>query len=80
LLDEGYSLKEVGRQIGCNASSVMRCRDARRRGGNDALQVRFTLGRPLKLAAARPKKLVRLLLKGPLAQGHRTNLWTTALN
>jgi len=32
LLDEGYSLNEVGRQIGCNASSVMRWRDARRQG------------------------------------------------
>jgi len=29
LLDSGYSLNEVGRRIGCNASSVMRWRDAR---------------------------------------------------
>ncbi len=78
LLDEGCSLNEVGRQIGCNASSVMRWRDARRQGGDEALQVRFSPGRPLKLAATRRKKLVRLLLKGPLAQGYRTNLWTTA--
>ena len=28
LLDSGYSLNEVGRRIGCNASSVMRWRDA----------------------------------------------------
>jgi transposase len=32
----------------------------------------------LKLDAAKRKKLVRLLLKGPMAQGCRTNLWTTA--
>src|SRR6266704_6248071 len=31
LLDSGYSLNEVGRRIGCNASSVMRWRDTRRR-------------------------------------------------
>jgi transposase len=78
LLDEGYSLNEVGRQIGCNASSVMRWRDARRRGGDEALQVRFSPGRPLKLDVMQRKKLVRLLLKGPLAQGYRTNLWTAA--
>jgi transposase len=78
LLDDGYSLNEVGRQIGCNASSVMRWRDARRQGGDEALQVRFSPGRPLKLSATLRKKLVRLLLKGPLAQGYRTNLWTTA--
>ena len=28
LLDEGYLLNEVGRQIGCSASSVSRSRDA----------------------------------------------------
>src|ERR1035441_472238 len=78
LLDEGLSLNEVGRRIGCNLSSVMRGRDARRQGGADALQVRFSPGRPLKLGPSQRKRLVRLLLKGPMAQGYRTNLWTTA--
>lgn len=78
LLDAGQSLNEVGRQIGCNPSSVMRWRDARRRGGSGALHVRFSPGRPLKLALVQRKRLVRLLLKGPMAQGYRTNLWTTA--
>ena len=78
LLDDGLSLNEVGRQIGCNPSSVMRWRDARRHGGLDALQVRFSPGRPLKLVVAERKRLVPLLLKGPMAQDYRTNLWTTA--
>ena len=78
LLDEGNSLNEVGRRIGCNPSSVMRWRDARRWGGAGALQVRFSPGRPAKLIASEQKRLVRLLLKGPMAQGYRTNLWTTA--
>jgi transposase len=78
LLDSGYSLNEVGRRIGCNPSSVMRWRDARRRGGARALEVRFSPGRPWKLDPAQRKRLVRLLLKGPMAQGYRTNLWTTA--
>jgi transposase len=55
----------------------MRWRDARRQG-REALQVRYSPGRPLKLAATQRKKLIRLLLKEPLAQGYRTNLWTTA--
>lgn len=42
------------------------------------MQVRFSPGRPLKLAASQRKRLVRLLLKGPMAQGYRTKLWTTA--
>lgn len=78
LLDAGHSLNEVGRRIGCNASSVMRWRDARRRGGSGALRVRFSPGRPLKLDEAERKRLVRLLLKGSTAYGYRTNLWTTA--
>ena len=78
LLDSGYSLNEVGRRIGCHASSVMRWRNARRRGGAQALRVRCSPGRPLKLDQAKRKRLVNLLLQGPIAHGYRTNLWTTA--
>ena len=78
LLDEGYSLNEVGKLVGCNASSVMRWRDARRRGGSKALRVRFSPGRPLKLNPKHRKRLVQVLLRGPLAKGYTTNLWTTA--
>src|SRR5437667_8953972 len=49
LLDLGLSLNEVGRRIRSSASSVMRWRDARRRGGAKALKVRFSPGRPWKL-------------------------------
>jgi len=38
LLDSGCSLNEVGRRIGCNASSVMRWRDARRRRGAEGCE------------------------------------------
>lgn len=78
LLDSGCSLNEVGRRIGCAAVSVMRWRDARRRGGEQAFEVRYSPGRPPKLDAARRKRLVRLLVKGATAHGWRTNLWTTA--
>ena len=45
LLRAGYSLHETGRRIGCNASSVMRWRDAWRRGGAKAFAGAF-LSRP----------------------------------
>ena len=78
LLDSGCSLHEVGRRIGCNASSVLRWRDTRRRGGAKALRIRYSPGRLLKLDRVQRKGLVDLLLQGPIAHGYRTNLWTTA--
>jgi transposase len=77
LLDSGCSLNEVGRRIGCDASSVMRWRDSRRRGGEKALRVRYSPGRPPKLGPSQGKRLIRLLLRGAMAHGYRTNLWTT---
>jgi len=78
LLKTGLSLNEVGRRIHCAASSVMRWFKAWRRGGAKALRVGASPGRPPKLSAAERRRLVRLLLQGPLAHGYRTNLWTTA--
>src|SRR5207245_10210322 len=78
LLDSGYSLNEVGRRIGCNPSSVMRWRDARRRGGAKALRVRSSPGRPLTLELRHRRRLVNLLLQGPMMHGYGTNLCTTA--
>lgn len=76
LLDEGRSLHEVARRIDCHASSVLRWRDARVRLGEKAFEVRTSPGRPARLTTSQKRKLVRLLLKGPMAQGHPTDLWT----
>jgi transposase len=78
LLDKGHSLNEVGRRVGCAPSSVMRWRDARRRGGKKALIVRRASGRPPKLTPAQQRRLVKLLLKGAMKFGYATDLWTTA--
>jgi transposase len=78
LLDEGRSLNEVARLIDCAPSSVMRWRNRRRRGGEKALKVRVSPGRPPKLSLARCRKLLRLLLEGAMASGYSTQLWTTA--
>lgn len=77
LLQQGLSLNEVARRIGCNASSVMRWRDAMARGGTDALKPKEVPGRPAKLTARQKQRLVRYLAQGPLAHGYRTDLWTT---
>ena len=77
LLEQGYSLHEVARGIGCNASSVMRWRDACATGGTDALCAKPVPGRPPKLSAKQKKRLVGYLLQGAMAHGYRTELWTT---
>jgi len=76
LLDEGYSLNEVARRMDCQASSVMRWRDARDRLGEQAFEVGASPGRPPRLTGAQKRKLVRLLLQGPMAHGYSTDLWT----
>jgi transposase len=77
LLDQGLSLHDVARQIGCSASSVMRWRDQRDAIGEGVFQVRASPGRPRKLTERERRRLVKLLLQGPLAHGYRTDLWTT---
>src|SRR5437879_10646454 len=78
LLDSGYSLNEAGRRIGRNASSVMRWRDARRRSGEQGLRVRFSPGRPLKMDRKPRRRLVTLLVRGPIMPVPRTNSRTAA--
>ena len=78
LWDTGLSLNEVGRRIRCAPSSVLRWLRARRRGGAEALRVRFSPGRPLQLGVRQRRRLLKLLVKGPPAHGYRTQLWTTA--
>lgn len=77
LLKQKLSLHEIARRIGCHASSVLRWREALRSGGVDALKAKPAPGRPCRLTAKQKARLVRLLSQGAMAQGYRTELWTT---
>ncbi len=77
LLKQELSLNEVARQIGCNASSVMRWRDMLQQRGEAALKPKPTPGRPPRLNEERKQRLVQCLLQGPMNYGYRTDLWTT---
>ena len=77
LLEQGLSLNEVARRIGCHASSVMRWRNVVDEAGTKGLEPKPVPGRPPKLQAKQKTKLIQALLKGAMAHGYRTDLWTT---
>lgn len=78
LLDEGLSLNEAGRRLGCAPISVKRWRDACRERGEEALKPQAVPGRPSKLTGRQQKRLLKILLQGAIKNGYRTDLWTTA--
>jgi transposase len=78
LLDNGLSLNAVARKIGCPASSVMRWRNQRTRQGDGVYEVHASPGRPSRLSANQKRRLRKTLLRGAIACGYRTDLWTTA--
>jgi len=77
LLDQGLTLHEVGRRVGCAPTSVARWRDARDAGGAAGLKVRSSPGRPRRLTPRQEERLLRFLQQGATAHGFSTELWTT---
>ena len=76
LLDKGLGVREVARQIGCAPASVSRWQAEVRSRGPDGLQAKPAPGRPRRLTARQRARLLQLLLKGAMAQGFSTDLWT----
>ncbi len=76
LLDKGLGVREVARQIGCSPMSVSRWQAEVRARGPNALRPKPAPGRPPRVTARQRAKLLKLLLKGAMAHGFRTDLWT----
>ena len=77
LLEKGHRVTKVARTIGCSHSSVVRWRDAVAEDGPAGLNAKPVPGCPAKLTARQRQRIPPLLLRGPLAWGFRTDLWTT---
>jgi len=77
LVQQGLSLNAAARRLGCAPSSVMRWMDAHHRLGDAGLKVRPAPGRPRRLTTRQEARLLRELLRGALAHGYGTDLWTT---
>ena len=76
MLERGMPPSEVAERIGADASSVRRWRQAHRRKGAVGLAPKAHPGRPCRLTRRQKRSLERRLLKGALANGFDTDLWT----
>jgi transposase len=76
LLSQGKLPSEVAKLVGVDRRSVRRWKATIREDGEKGLRARPASGRPPKLKAKDRRKLEGLLLKGPLAAGFGTDLWT----
>ena len=76
LLRQGLQPHEVASRLGVDRRSVRRWKRAYRKAGSSALKSKPAPGRPTKLSAQQRRGLVKMVLKGPLAYGFSTELWT----
>lgn len=76
LVKAGKTLSAVARAVSASVSSVFRWVQAYKRKGVRGLRPRPTPGRPPKLSTSQKRTLVKVLLRGPLVAGYRTDLWT----
>ena len=76
LLEQGHSHRAVAKMVHSSLSSVVRWQQAYRAEGQKGLRSVPAPGRPPLLSEKEKKKLVTILLRGPLSSGYATDLWT----
>ncbi len=76
LLSEGKSVAETAALVSASLTSIKRWKQAAERGGVAALAAKRHCGRKSKLSPSQQRQLVKILLRGPLAAGFQTELWT----
>ncbi len=79
MLADGLSLHEVGRRIGCHASSVMRWRNRLAAYGERGLVAAAPPGRRARLDGDQEARLVQYLLVGPKRCGYQGPAWNAML-
>ncbi len=76
LLAKGKTVRFVAATLNASLSSVVRWVQSYRKEGKKGLKSKPTPGRPPLLSPSQKIKLNHLLIEGPQAAGHTTNLWT----
>lgn len=76
LFTTGKFPASIARAVSASRSSVSRWIQTYERKGTAGLQAKPIPGRPPQLSPKQKQKLEHLLLRGPLAAGYKTDLWT----
>src|SRR6186997_1351491 len=76
LLVDGKTAAQVAALTGASHSSVKKWSAALSKGGTQALAAKPHPKHEGKLDAAQKTELVEILVRGPLASGYHTDLWT----
>ena len=76
MLRQGKSFREVSQKLKASLSSVVRWMQTHRKKGMKGLRHRPPWGRPSRLSSRQREDLRGRLLKGAVAAGHTTELWT----
>jgi transposase len=76
LFEKGLSAPEAARRLGVARQVAYRWKDAWQEGGLAALASKGRAGRKPRLSPAQTQTILAALLKGPVAQGYQTQLWT----
>lgn len=76
LFGQGKSQAEVARALGVSRQSVSRWYEAWQQAGAPGLKAAGRAGRKPRLSAAQLGQVEQELLRGPLAHGYATVLWT----
>jgi transposase len=76
LLEAGHRSGEVARKLGVSPGAVSRWKKIAEQMGREGLRAKPSPGRRPKLTSRQRQQLEPLLVRGPLAHGYRTDLWT----
>jgi transposase len=75
---ERRPLQEIATRLGVSLTSVKRWKRTWKTEGVDGLAAKPHPGPTCRLTEEQRQSLVEILLKGPMAAGYRTDLWTCA--
>jgi transposase len=76
LFDKNVSVPEVVRRLGVTRQVAYRWHQTWQAGGEAALASKGSAGPKAKLSPDQIEQITEALLKGPSAQGYKTQLWT----